>query len=221
MLTFLARHARSVHSQNGEDGIIEECLRRIPEFDGYRFNGETDHSEGHVVEIGANNGLWLSNSRLLIEQGWSGTLVESSWELWNECRNNYANNPKVKCVCSAVDRYNVNAFVKSNCVVMSSDTDGLDYQIFEGMRERPAVVIVEIDSSYLPDVVAFNSDGGASYRAMAELARRKQYRVLCHTGNLVLIRDEDFHLFPELTDELEQADLYFNRSWVPATQEAQ
>lgn len=215
MLTFVQQYGRSVHSQNPEDGIVEECLRRIPEFDGYKFNGEA-HSAGHVVEIGANNGLWLSNSRLLIEQGWSGTLVEASWELWNECQKNYADNPRVKCICSQVDRYNVNAFVKSNCVVLSTDTDGADYQIFEGLRARPAVIIVEIDSSYPPDVVAFNSDGGASYRAMVELAYRKQYRVLCHTGNIVLIRAEDFHLFPELTDELEQADLYFNRGWLPA-----
>lgn len=51
------------YSQNHEDLIIY----------GY-FNG----FKGKLLEIGANNGIDLSNSRLLIEQGWRAVLVEPS-----------------------------------------------------------------------------------------------------------------------------------------------
>lgn len=204
MLDFINKYAGNVHSQNGEDLVCAEALRRI---------GIT---AGHAVEIGANDGMWLSNTRLLIEQGWSGAFVEADYGLYLQCKANWAHRKDVKCICSQADGKNVNAFVDDSCDVLSLDTDGGDYEIFIGLKARPKIVIVEIDSSIPPDKDAFNSDGGAGYKPMVNLAREKDYRLLCHTGNLVLIHEQYAALFPEISrsDPILNSALYFNRSWL-------
>lgn len=205
MLTFFKQYSKDIFaSQNGEEGIILECIKRI------------GIKQGHAVEIGANNGLWCSNTALLLkDHGWSGLMVEANFDLWRQCRDNWAGYENVRCQCSEVDKYNINAFVKENCVVFSTDTDGVDYEIFKGMRAKPTIAIVEIDSSHLPEEYRFNTDGGAGYRPMVELGIEKGYFLLCHTGNLIFIDDKYRSLFPEVEgDPLVNANLYFNRSWL-------
>lgn len=203
MLEFLRRYGANVHSQNLEDGIIFQCIKRI------------GLPTGHCVEIGGNDGLWLSNTRLLLEQGWSGSFVEADFGLWQQCRDTWKQRPDVKCICSHVDGDNINAFVDDSCDVFSTDTDGSDYEIFKGLKARPKIVIIEIDSSIPPDSVEFNADGGASYWTMTELGLQKGYFLLCHTGNLILVDDKYRELFPEIEGHpLLDYERYFNRAWI-------
>lgn len=214
MLSFLKKYGANVHSQNSEDGVIAECVQRI----GYLLCGDPVHflRSLHCVEVGAADGFWMSNTRNLIEHGASGLMVESDFIRYQQCVENWKHNPRVRCQCSHVDGNNVNAFVDDRCDVFSTDTDGGDYEIFKGLKAKPKIVIIEIDSSIPPDQRGFNSDGGAGYLEMILLAYRKGYTVLCHTGNLVLIRGDLAELFPEIkgTSALSDWDLYFNRSWL-------
>lgn len=57
------------YSQNGEQQIILDYFKDF---------------KGNVVDIGANDGITLSNSYALIQQGWSGVLVEPSKETYNK-----------------------------------------------------------------------------------------------------------------------------------------
>src|SRR5262249_54131521 len=141
MLDFYRHHAFDVHSQNGEDGILTECCRRL------------NLTTPHCVEIGANDGHWMSNTRHLIDQGASCLFVESNYGLYLQCKDNWKNNPQVRVQCSHVNGENVNAFVDDSCDIFSSDTDGADLQIFTGLKARPKIVIVEIDSSLNPQEV--------------------------------------------------------------------
>jgi hypothetical protein len=203
MLNFLQTYGSQTHSQNLEDGVVQEAVKRL---------GLT---EGCCVEIGGNDGLWCSNTRLLIQQGWHGTFVETQFALWEQCRDNWAHNERVKCICSHVDKYNINAFVKDDTDLVSLDTDGADYDLFCAMRERPAIVIVEIDSSLEPPRDEFNADGGASYWKMVIAGLERGYFLLAHTGNLILCRQEYGHLFPECAAHpLLEWERYFNRGWV-------
>lgn len=207
MLEFLNKYKKDyIYSQNGEEGIIQECLKRM------------NITMGHCVEIGANDGKWCSNTALLIDNGWSAKMVEADFKLWQKCCETWKDNPKVSSQCSMVDAYNVNAFVKEDCVVLSIDTDGHDYYIFRALKEKPPIIIVEIDSSIAPySEEKFNSEGGASYSVMTELAIEKGYFLLCHTGNLVLVDNKYKGLFSEITaDPLIEHDLYFNKSWLKA-----
>lgn len=211
MLTFLKKYAHDfVYSQNGEEGLILECLRRM------------SITAGHCVEIGANDGRYCSNTALLLEGGcgiapgpWTGLMVEYDWDLFERCRTNWANYPGVKVTCSGANEGNINAFVRDNCTVFSTDTDGSDYSIFKGLQSRPRIAIVEIDSSIPPGERGFNKDGAPGYTPMLELAIEKGYFLLAHCGNMFFV-DRDFkHLFPEIKgDPVKNPDRYFNPAWI-------
>lgn len=203
MLSFLNKYAGNVHSQNGEDFIVRECVSRM------------GLSSGHAVEIGANDGHWMSNTRLLIENGWSGLFVEGQYDLYLQCKQNWQHNPQVRSQCCYVDERNINAFVDERCDLLSLDTDGSDYLIFDGLKAKPKIVIAEIDSSLNPDFSSFNSDGAANYFAMTLLGITKGYFLLCHTGNLIFVDEQFEHLFPEIDrDPLTCINDYFKRDWL-------
>lgn len=63
-----------MYSQNNEDYLISEY-----------FGGRT----GRLLDIGANDGVTLSNSRLLIEKGWAADLVEPSPSAFARLENIY------------------------------------------------------------------------------------------------------------------------------------
>ena len=60
----LLDYRRDVHSQYGEDGIVERVFDVV---------GETTRV---CCEFGAWDGLHLSNTRNLIQQGWRGVFIE-------------------------------------------------------------------------------------------------------------------------------------------------
>lgn len=206
MLSFLKQYAKNyVFSQNGEEGVLLECIRRI------NLNG------GHAVEIGGADGRFCSNTALLLErhEGWSGLFVEASYGLYLQSKSNWSGFSGVRHQCSRVDGNNINAFVDERCDVLSLDTDGSDYRIFAGLNARPKIVIIEIDSSYPPQVEAFNKDGAGTYRNTVQLGISKGYFLLCHTGNLIMVRNDCRHLFPEIEgDGLSNSESYFNNAWV-------
>lgn len=217
MLSFLQEHGRNLfYSQNGEEGVLIQCVRRF--VDNGIWPNETTWRFGtnpHCVEIGAHNGRFCSNTALLIESGCSGLFVEAEWNLYEQCKANWKHDPAVRVQCCRVDSKNINAFVDERCDVLSTDTDGTDYEIFKGLKAKPKIVIVEIDSSIPPGDEGFNSDGAAGYRTMTQLGIAKGYFLLCHTGNLVFVDKQYRYLFPEIVgDGLSNANLYFKQDWL-------
>lgn len=208
MLSFLNQYAENfIYSQNGEEGLILECTRRL------QIGGRYDNNV--AVEIGGSDGRYCSNTALLLERGWRGLFVESDYGLYLKSKSNWANFPKVHHQCSRVDANNINAFVDERCDVLSLDTDGADFQIFAGLKAKPKIIIIEIDSSYPPQIEAFNNDGAGVYRNTVKLGISKGYFLLCHTGNLVMVHNEYRYLFPEIEgDGLSNCELYFNNAWV-------
>jgi FkbM family methyltransferase len=78
------------------------------------FNSITN---GLVVEIGAADGISNSNSRYLIEMGWSGLLVEPNKKNYIKIKNLYLNNDNViveNVGCSNVSLKNVDFFIDKN-----------------------------------------------------------------------------------------------------------
>jgi hypothetical protein len=75
----------NVYSQNGEDGLLEEVFRRI---------GTTNKQ---CFECGAADGKWFSNTRKLIDEGWSALLIEEDPKNWPEL-DKLDNPPKVEVV---------------------------------------------------------------------------------------------------------------------------
>ena len=60
----LLKYRKDYYSQNGEDGVIEEILRRM------------GIKQGWFVDVGAWDGKYLSNSFALVEKGWKGLEIK-------------------------------------------------------------------------------------------------------------------------------------------------
>lgn len=206
MLSFLNQYAKNYFSsQNGEEGLLLEICQRM------------DLEHGHAVEIGGNNGLFCSNTALLLkDHGWSGLFVEGDYNLYLESKENWEGNLRVRHQCCYVDHGNINAFVHGDCDLLSLDTDGPDYRLFEGLKAKPKIVIVEIDSSIPPNVLTRDDGLGCTYQNTVNIGDQKGYFLLAHTGNLVFIDNQFKHLFPEVKSKhpLIDSEFYFNRAWL-------
>jgi hypothetical protein len=73
----LARHHAQLYSQNGEDGMIAEAFRRI------------GMQNRIFVEIGVEDGQ-QNNTRLLLEQGWTGVWVDGNPAMLASARSTFA-----------------------------------------------------------------------------------------------------------------------------------
>jgi FkbM family methyltransferase len=82
--------AGSAAAQNGEDLVLDRLVR------------EHAASEPRwIIDIGAHDGVTLSNSRRFIEQGWDGVLVEPSPAPFAALAASHAGNPRARCVNAA------------------------------------------------------------------------------------------------------------------------
>lgn len=174
-----------LHSQNGEYGLLKEIIKRI------------GLKEGHCVEFGAADGFFCSNTA----------------DLCNEfpfTRNMYDLVPTGMGVAQMeINESNVNDLPK--CDILSIDIDGNDYMVWKAYEWKPAIVIIEINSSLDPEVEFFHPNMGASFKTMVELGWSKGYILLCHTGNLVFVDNKYQGLFPD-------ANQKFDKKWLQVYQ---
>lgn len=161
------------YSQNGEHGILIEAIKRI---------GLTS---GKTAEFGAPSMEYCSNTFELPD-----TFEKKFYD-------NQATSPGVKMVTISPD--NVNAII-GEVDVLSIDTDGQDFPIWQAYRHTPAIVVIEINSSFPPDIDHVSAEKGASFKSMNELAESKGYFLLIHCGNNIYIRNEYKDLFPDSDD---------------------
>lgn len=201
MQEFYQKYGRNIkYSQNGEEGILLESLKRI---------GLSD--KGNCVEFGAHNGNYCSNTMLLIDKGWHGTMIEADVRLFELLLQN-SKSKNVSAFSVSICPANINDFVLGDVDVLSIDTDGdNDYDCFAALKSKPKIVIIEINSSFEPEVVGRKD----CYTEMVALAFSKGYFLLCHTGNLIFIDNIYRPLFPEIIGNgIFNSELYFNRSWL-------
>ena len=174
-----------VFSQWGEDGIIQFLIKNI-KIDRKIF-----------VEFGADN-FKESNTRfLLINNNWSGLVMDSS-----EKNINYIKNDPIywrynlKAVCRFITKSNINNLISENGIqgeigLLSIDIDGNDYWVWQAIDViSPAIVVVEYNHRFgknravtIPYDENFDRSKahyamiyyGASLKALYLLANKKGY----------------------------------------------
>ena len=180
----LTRFELRVFSQNGEDGVLCELLRR------------TGSATRHFAEFGIGTGVQGSAVFLAEVLGWRGLFIEPSDD-YLAVERRWAGRPQVRTARSLVTPENVNVLFAEHGVpeepdVVSIDIDGNDYWVWEALTFRPRILVIEynghLDTS--PDVRLVqpyeerawdNTDFfGASLGALEALGRRKGYRIV-HT----------------------------------------
>ncbi len=141
----LPRHHAQVYSQNGEDGMIAEIFRRI---------GTRDRS---FLEVGVESGI-QNNTRLLLEQGWSGIWVEGSQAHARAAAERFAGpiaegrltiiNALAKP--DALDGLLDGAGMAEAIDFVSLDIDHQTSHLWRGLRRRARVACIEYNASIPP-----------------------------------------------------------------------
>jgi hypothetical protein len=187
----LRTYAQNVTSQFGENGILEETLRRI---------GTQCSTDNWCAEVGASDGIYLSNTYPLISQrAFSAVLIEANATKYRElCMNMVRGDVHKICEfvsfdgSSALDELLARTPIPRDFDLLSIDIDGCDYFIFESLtRFTPKVVCIEYNES-IPNDVEFvqpkdmSIRQGASARSISRLAGRKGYTLVsATTANLI------------------------------------
>ena len=183
-----------IYSQSGEDGILAELFRRL------------GIDRGFCVELGAHDGIHLSNTRHLIERSrWNGILIEPDPRRFQQLRANVRDFGGVTCVEAWVSfegRDTLDEILARNGAppdfdLLSIDIDGNDYHLWDSLRRfTPKVVIIE-HTPTSPNDVAFvqprdlRVSQGTSLRSIAHLAGEKGYELCAVTDtNGVFVRTE-------------------------------
>ncbi len=174
-----------VFSENGEDGVLAEILRRI------------GAPARYFVEFGIESGREGNCVYLADAAGWQGLFMESDHELFAALQGKYAAHDQIRTLRAQVSGQNVeNLFTQAGVPtepdVLSIDIDGQDYWIWKAIENhQPRVVIIEYNSALdprrrlvQPEDPGYAWDGtdyyGASLGALQALAQGKGYR-LVHT----------------------------------------
>lgn len=138
----LTDYASNVYSQYGEDGMIEEILKRI------------EVGPGVCVEFGASDGVACSNTaKLWKHEDWKGVLIESEIYYTPTLGANVEGH---NCVVKfeTVTPQNVDALIdqKAGVDLISIDVDGDDYHIFCSMWTRAKVLVIEYNKTIPPHI---------------------------------------------------------------------
>ena len=191
---FYRTYGKNIHSQNGEDGILEELLKRL------------DISNGWVCEFGAWDGIHFSNTFNLVKRGFNAVFIEGDVEKYNDLLNTVKNNNNIIPINAYVDHNDTqnsldNLLSKTNIPidfdVLSIDIDSYDYQVWKSFKiYKPKIVIIEIDSSVSSSNSNHIHDGekyfSTGFKPTYDLGIEKGYTFVLHTGNMFFIRNDLF-----------------------------
>ena len=215
------KYQSDVYSQNGEDGVIGEILQRL----------EKNVVKDWCVEFGAWDGVHLSNTFSLVKnQDFNAVYIESDSMRFKDLLGTAALYPRIVPICKQISReFGVEdsldsilgtTEIPSDFALLSIDVDSYDLDIWESLTNyQPLIVIIEINSSVLPGIIwrHSNTTPGNTFTATLNVAKEKGYTLVCHTGNLIFVRndhvmeldiDQRFINFPELL-------FLFEAGWLP------
>jgi len=191
----LKDYKNNVYSQHGEDGIIEEILKRLSQNNDFQY-----------CEFGAWDGIHLSNTCALIKKNdCKALLIEPNKEKYNQLCKNFQSNKIIKLnkFVEVEGKNSLDNLLKENEFnvnfdFLSIDVDSIDYYIFESLKiYKPKVICIEFNPT-IPNEVYFvqknngSINQGSSAKALIELANKKKYFVVCATETNLFFVHEDF-----------------------------
>ena len=182
------------YSQHGEDGLIEEILRRI---------SKVEALDRWCVEFGAWDGVYLSNTCNLIRNfDYNAVLIEGESSRVPELEKNHPTSQVIK-ICEFVTLAGPNkldAILKRTAIpldfdLLSIDIDGCDYWVLESLQHyQPKIVVIEYNPT-IPNAVDyiqaadFSVKHGSSAKSIVNLAQSRGYSLVAVTEcNLIFVK---------------------------------
>lgn len=175
--THLDRFRSQKYCQTNEESVLLNLLDKLPPIPRY------------VVDIGAGDGVHLSNTQIFVESGWSACRIDRDCEDAGTLHRAF------------VDRDNVTSLLRKFGVphhfgILSLDIDGNDLYVLNALLHeyRPAIVVFEFNGCRPPrshDVICYDPefviDGdyyGAAWSAFEHVFRIFEYTLVHHSHSL-------------------------------------
>jgi hypothetical protein len=195
------------YSQNGEEQVILDIFDTL---------GIT---KGHLVDLGAGDGYSMSNTRALLERGWTGDLYDGDPRGAMDVKKAWID-----------DEFFIDH--SPECNFLNIDLDGNDFWIlgsaFDEDGFSPSLIVAEINPIFLRNdakVMPYNKDHqwagdtyyGMSLAALEKLADQQGY-TLCHLHagiNAFLLRDDHAKAHPELIRPISYVQKFDHRRHDP------
>ena len=192
-----------VFSQWGEDGIIQFLINNIP------------IKNKFFVEFGVEDYLQSNTRFLLINNNWSGLVIDGSENNIEFIKNDsiyWAHN--IKAECAFITKDNIDSLLnksgaKGDIGILSVDIDGNDYWVWQAISSvSPRIVICEYNSIFGPSAqvtTKYRADFirdkmhhsnivyGASIAALNKIANEKGYKLVAGNragNNIFFVRSD-------------------------------
>jgi hypothetical protein len=211
----------NVYSQNGEDGVIEEILSRI---------GWSNLSLW-VAEFGAWDGQHLSNTFSLVEtRDFNSVYIEGDSEKFIDLVLTAKRFPRIVPIeamissrsgqANSLDNLLAKTEIPSDFDILSIDIDSYDLDIWESLSNyQPKIVVIEINSGIMPGILSRHNKiyEGNSFSSTLQVANKKNYSLVCHTGNCIFVREDILPLLKVPKRYLDYPELLFRYEpmWMP------
>lgn len=185
----LRLHAKSVTSQNGEDGVIASVLDQL---------GITG---GWCVEFGAWDGKFHSNTWDLVHNhGWKAVYIEANETAFQQLVANSLVLPDVHCLNEFIEIDGPKSLdsllgrtpIPEDFDFLVIDIDSNDWHIWRSLQGyRPKVVMIEF-SEFCPPEIYYVKDSAApgpssaSLSAVCDLGKQKGYDLIAVVGGNAL-----------------------------------
>jgi len=187
------------YSQWGEQAMIFDALDKLPERDGW------------CVDIGAGDGVTLSNTRALVESGYNAVLIESNPSKVNQLFVHSTNIGKSQPIRATVGRNEGNRIddilagktvAPPDFDFLSIDIDGMDYWVWADMSKyKPKLIMVEFNPT-MDETLEFiqqpdaTTNTGSSLLAIVRMANALGYELIATTAtNALFVEQEYFDRF--------------------------
>ena len=185
------KYKKNIFSQNGEDGIIFEILKRL----------KLNKKNRWCCEFGAWDGVHGSNTFNLVKKlNYKAIYIEGDKTKYKDLIITSKNFKKIipfnkyvshkKKSLNSLDNILKKTKIKKNFDVLSIDIDSFDLAVWKSLKiYRPKIVIIEINSEIPPGVRQEHSSFkfGNSFTSTVEFAIKNKYQLVCHIGNCIFI----------------------------------
>jgi len=225
----------NIHSQNGEDGVIAEIIRRT---------GLVVNQDFWCVEFGAWDGVHLSNTFALVESNSAtAVMIEGDQEKFEILKKTAEKYPSIIPVegfvtgnqisnkspvtgaftgtfnrqkMATLDQLLGTTHCPKDYDLLSIDIDSYDLEVWAAHQAfTPKIVVIEINSSLEPGILQWHGRGnlGNSFSSTLSVANAKGYSLVCHTGNMIFVRNDLADLVGLVELDREFSERLFNTAW--------
>ena len=229
-MTDFRSYMSNQYSQCGEDGVLEEIIRRL------------DLRDIWCCEFGAWDGRHASNTfNLVVNHGASAVMIEGDISKYQDLLVTQGQYPKIFAVNAYVshdiqhtnhlDNILAKTSIPRDFDVLSIDIDGNDLITWASLiYHNPKIVIIEINPRIEPGVfqrhheVDFdplhNRDLN-SFSSTVEVGQAKGYDLVCHTScNLIFARQDITQRLDIDQRYIDDPTLLFDWKWVKKARKA-